>query len=177
MSMRRVHLALALAVLAVSGCATFRDALAPPPPAKPSGRAGWVAYALRDLTVEVPQTWAASGGERKMTLAAPDGKATLEVSYPGQGFPDERACLAAADEKLAQQQGTLARARRHPTRIAGRSGHALEGDQGGWHVWAWAVCDGGVQYRVFFTAASPASPEAIEVSRAVVSSARLGGEA
>jgi hypothetical protein len=171
------RLALALLVLAASGCATFRDALAPAPVGKPSARAGWLAYGLRDLTVEVPQGWTASGGERKMTLAAPGGNATLEVSHPEQSYADERACLAAADEKLAQQQGTLARARRHPTRIAGRSGHALEGDQGGWHVWAWAVCDGGVQYRVFFTAATPATPEAIEVSRAVVSSARIGGEA
>jgi hypothetical protein len=173
----RARLALALAALAVSGCATIRDALAPPPAPKPASREGWLAYPLRDLSVEVPAAWTASGGERRFTLAAPGGNARLEVSYPEQDYADERACLAAAEEKLGAQQGTLERARRHPTRVAGRSGHALEGDQGGWHVWAWAVCDGGVQYRIFFTASTPATAEAIEVSRAVVSSARIGGEA
>jgi len=175
--MSHARLAVALLALAASGCATIRDAFAPAPVGKPAGRAGWLAYPLRELTVEVPAGWTASGGERRMTLAAPGGNASLEVSYPEQDYADEKACLAAADEKLAQQQGALDRARRHPTRIAGRSGHALEGDQGGWHVWAWAVCDGGVQYRLFFTAATPASAEAIEVSRALVSSARIGGEA
>jgi hypothetical protein len=177
MNRRPVRLALAIVALgAVSGCATLRDALAPAPQGTPSGREGWLVYPLRDLRFEAPATWRASGGERRVAAAAPDGRARLEISYPEADFASEAACLAAADAKLAQQQGVLERARRHPTRVAGRSGHALEGDQGGWHVWAWAVCDGGVQYRLFFTAANPASPEAIEVSRAVVAATRIGGE-
>ncbi len=176
----RLRLRLALPLLALAalvGCATVRDAFAPAPVGAPSGRAGWLVYPLRDLRFEAPAGWSASGGERRVSLEAPDGKARLEVSYAERDFPDERACLAAAEEKLGQQQGALERGRRHPTRVAGRSAHALEGDQGGWHVWAWVVCDGGAQYRVFFTAASPASAEAIDVSRAVVATARLGGEA
>jgi hypothetical protein len=174
---RAARLALALLALgAAAGCATLRDALAPTPAGTPSGREGWLVYPLRDLRFQAPATWQARGGERRITVAAPDGTARLEISYPEADFPSEAACLTSADGKLAQQQGALERARRHPTRVAGRSGHALEGDQGGWHVWAWAVCDGGVQYRLFFTAANPASPEAIEVSRAVVAATRLGGE-
>jgi hypothetical protein len=174
---RRAALALLLLPLAVAGCATIRDALAPAPVGAPSSRQGWLVYPLRDLRVEAPAAWAASGGERRFALAAPDGKARLEVSHPEAEFADEKACLAAAEEKLRGQQGALERGRLHPTRLAGRSAYALEGDQGGWHVWAWAACDGGVQYRIFLTAATPASPEAIEVSRAIVASARLGGEA
>ena len=32
---------------------------------------------------------------------------------------------------------------------------AQEADQGGWHGWAWATCDGGEQYRVFLAGRSP----------------------
>jgi hypothetical protein len=71
----------------------------------------------------------------------------------------------------------LERARRHPTRLAGRPAQTLEGDQGGWHVWAVVACDGGMQYRVFFTAATPASYEALDVWRTLQQDARVGGEA
>jgi hypothetical protein len=40
-----------------------------------------------------------------------------------------------------------------------------------------AACDGGVQYRVFFTAATPAQAEALEAWRTLVQTARIGGEA
>lgn len=160
-----------------SGCAALRDAFAPAPVGRPSGRVGWLAYELGDLSFEAPADWRASGGERRMKLAAADGRAQVEISYPATPYPDERACLAAAEEKLREQAGRLERARRHPTRLGGAPAHALEGDQGGWHVWAYAACEGGVQYRVFFTAASPASPEHVEAQRTLVSSARIGGEA
>jgi hypothetical protein len=168
--------ALALA-LAAPGCRTIRDAMAPAPVGKPSGREGWLVYELRELRFEAPAGWRPSGGERRMTLEAPDGKARLEISYPAPDFPDEKACLAAAEEKLRGQEGNLERARRHPTRFAGRPAQTLEADQGGWHVWAFAACDRGAQYRVFFTAATPSPPEALEAWRVLVSSARLGGEA
>lgn len=168
---------LLILLLALSGCAAIKDALAPAPVGKPSGREGWLVYELRDLRFEAPAGWRPSGGERRMTLESPDGKARLEVSYPAPDFADERACLAAAEEKLRQQEGTLERARRHPTRFAGRPAQTLEADQQGWHVWAFAACEGGSQYRVFFTAATPAAPEALEAYRALVASARIGGEA
>jgi hypothetical protein len=168
--MRTVALAAALAALA--GCAGGRAVQG-----QPSGREGWLAYAVRDLRFEAPAAWRAEGDERRVRLEAPDGRARLEVSMPEASFADERACLAAADEKLQAQQGALERARRHPTKLGGRSAQALEGDQGGWHVWALAACDAGRQYRVFFTAATPASAEALETWRALLQRARIGGEA
>lgn len=170
-------LPLAVLVLALAGCATLRDALAPAPVGKPSGREGWLVYELRALRFEAPAGWRPAGGERRVALEAPDGSARLEITYPAPDLADEKACLAAADEKLRQQAGAFERARRHPTRFGGRPAQTLEGDQGGWHVWAFASCDGGVQYRVFFTARTPAPPEALEAYRALVESARIGGEA
>ena len=172
-----VPLLLLLSALALAGCATLRDAFAPAPVGKPSGREGWLVYELRALRFEAPAGWSASGGERRMALEAPDGRARLEVSYPEAEFADERACLAAAEEKLREQATQLERARRHPTRFGGVSAQTLEADRGGWHLWAYAACDGGVQYRVFFTAATPAAGETVEAQRTLVKSARIGGEA
>jgi hypothetical protein len=174
--MRRALAAAAL-VLALSGCATVREVFAPAPVGKPSGRQGWLVYELRDLRFQAPGTWRPSGGERRVALEQPEGKARLEVTHRAADFADEKACLADADERLRQQAGAFERARRHATRFAGHPAHSLEGDQGGWHVWAFAVCDGGVQYGVFFTAASPASPEALEAYRALSETARIGGQA
>jgi hypothetical protein len=165
--------ALLAAALAMAACAGAGR----PVQGRPSGREGWSAYTFRDLRFEAPAAWQASGDDRRITLEAPGGGARLELSVSEARFPDERSCLAAAEGRLAERQPSLERARRHPTRFAGRSAQALEGDQGGWHVWAIAACDGGAQYRVFFTAATPASPEALEVWRALLQSARMGGEA
>ncbi|HEY6005208.1 MAG TPA: hypothetical protein VIV57_20175 [Anaeromyxobacter sp.] len=172
--MRRALLA---AALALSGCAGLRDALAPAPAGKPSGREGWLVYELKDLRFEAPATWRPAGGEGRVALEQPDGMARVEITHRASEFDDERACLADAEDRLRQQAGAYERARRHPTRFAGHPGQMLEGDQGGWHVWAFAVCDGGMQYRVFFTAASPASPEALEAYRALFDTARIGGQA
>jgi hypothetical protein len=164
--------ALVAASLALAACAGGR-----PVQGRPSGRDGWVVHAFHDLRFEAPAGWRATADERRLSLEAPGGGARLEVSAPETRFADERTCLAAADAKLAQRQGGLERARRHPTRFAGRSAQLLEGDQGGWHLWALAACDGGVQTRVFFTVATPASPEALETWRTLLQSARIGGEA
>ncbi len=172
---RRV-LILAVLLSQATACATFRDAFAPAPVGKPSGRDGWLLYELGTLRLEAPAAWRASGGERRFKLEASDGRARLEVSYPESPFPDERACLAAAEEKLREQAGQLERARRHATRFGGVSAQTLEADQGGWHVWAYAACDGGVQYRIFFTAATPAAPDVVDAQRTLVASARIGGE-
>lgn len=169
---RPVLLAAALAL--TTGCASL---FAPAPAGKPSGRDGWLVYGLGSLRFEAPAGWSASGGERRIALEAPDGRARLEISYPETPFADERACLGAAEEKLRAQATQLERARRHPTRFGGVAAQTLEADQGGWHVWAYAACDGGVQYRIFFTAATPAAAEHVEAQRTLVSSARIGGEA
>ena len=172
--MRRWILA---AALALCGCAGIREALGPAPVGKPSGRDGWLVYELRDFRFEGPATWRPAGGERLVALEEPDGRARVEITYRADEFADERACLADADDRLRQQAGAFVRVRRHPTRFAGHPAQSLEGDRGGWHVWAYAVCDGGVQYGVFFIAASPASQEAVEAYRTLSESARIGGQA
>lgn len=170
----RKSVAIASAVVALSGCAHL---LAPAPVGTPSGREGWLVYRLRELRFEAPAAWRASGGERSMTFEAPDGRARLELSYRDADLGGEKACLASAEEKLRGQEGSLQRARRHPTRFGGRPAQTLEADERGWHVWAFAACDGGVQYRVFFTAATPATVEELDAWKTLVASARIGGEA
>lgn len=169
--MRRPLAAAALAA-ALAGCAS-----APPVQGRPSTREGWLQYAVRDLRLDAPAGWRATGDAGKLQLEAPDGRARLEVTVPASAFRDERACLVAAEERIAGGAAPLERARRHPTRLAGRPGQSLEGDQGAWHVWAVAACDGGVQYRIFLTAATPAAPEVLELWRGLLTSARIGGEA
>jgi hypothetical protein len=169
--MRIVPAAAVLLAFALAGCRGAR-----PVEGRPSPRAGWLLYAVRDLRFEAPGAWRATGDERRVLPEEPGGRARLEISVPETQYPDERACLAAAEERLASRQGTLERGRRHPTRFGGRAGQSLEADQSGWHVWAIAACDGGTQYRVFFTAATPASAESLEVWRTLLQSARIGGE-
>jgi hypothetical protein len=168
----RAPLAAAAVLLALAGCRGTR-----PVEGRPAARAGWMVYGVRELRFEAPAAWHATGDERRVRIEAPGGDARLELSVPEAAFADERACLAAAEERLAERQATLERARRHPTRFAGRPAQTLEADQGGWHVWAIAACDGGDQYRVFFTASTPASSEALEVWKTLLATARIGGEA
>lgn len=169
MSLRLLATALAAVLLACAGAQAVRG--------MPAARPGWLGYAVRDLRFEAPASWSAAGDARSLTLTAADGRARLEVSVPVAAYPDERACLAAAVERIEGGAGTLERARRHPTRLAGRPAQSLEADRGGWHVWALAACDGGVQYRIFLTAATPASPDVLELWRALVQGGRIGGEA
>jgi hypothetical protein len=134
-------------------------------------------YTVNALRIEAPASWSAEGDARRLALAAPDGRARLEVTVPATAFHDERACLADADGRIGSGAGNLERVRRHPTRLGGRPGQSLEADRGGWHVWAVAACDGGMQYRIFFTAENPAPVEVVEVWRTLVQTARIGGEA
>jgi hypothetical protein len=169
-------LLLALFVAPLAGCAGLKEALSGPPQGKPAGREGWVIYTVGGLRFEAPATWAPTGNPRHVKLEAPDAIARLEVSTPEASFADQKACLAAAEDELAKPS-QLERARRQPTTFAGARGLTLEGDAGGWHVWAWAVCDGGTQYQIFFTAQTPAPPPIIEAYRTLASSAKIGGEA
>lgn len=165
--------ALGLALLA-GGCRSVRGIASSPPPAEPSGREGWVAYRVGQLRVEAPASWRASGREQALRLEEPDGRGRLEVSVRGEAFADARSCLAAAEASLERGEEQLERVRRHATKIAGVPAVTQEADQGPWHGWAWAACDGGVQYRIFFTAVSTAPAEVMEVHRALLS-ARMGG--
>jgi hypothetical protein len=174
---RGARRALLLALVAVlSGCAGLREALAPAPRGEPSGRPGWLVYTVGGLRFEAPEAWRASGGPRHLKLEAPDGGARLEVSTPDQPFATAQACLADAEVVLRRGEG-MERTRKHATTFAGVRAHTLEGDAAGWHVWAWAACDGGSQYRIFLTARTPAPAEVVEAYRALTSSARIGGQA
>jgi hypothetical protein len=175
--LRRVGLLVLVAGASASaGCAGLRAAMSTAPEGVPSGREGWLRYTVGQLQVEAPAEWARSGTERRLRLDRPDGTARLEVSTPAAPFASEAACLADAAQVMKRGEG-MQRVRSHPTKLAGRRAVGLEGDQGGWHVWAWAACDGGVQYQVFLTARTPAPADVVEVNRALVSGARIGGEA
>lgn len=167
--------ALALA-LALPACAGVRQALAPPPEGAPAGREGWLRYTVGQLRFDAPAGWNGAGGPSHLKLERPDGLARLEVSSPEAPLASAAACMADA-EKLMKRGDGMQRVRRHPTRFAGLRALALEGDQGGWQVWAWAACDGGVQYQVFLTARTPAPAEVVEVLRALTGGARVGGDA
>lgn len=162
---------LVAAAVAVAGCA----GISPPPQGIPSGKEGWLRYDVGGLRFEAPETWAPSGDARRLRLERADGGARLEVSTPEEKFASEAACLDDAAALIKRGEG-MERARSHPTKLAGRRALSLEGDQSGWHVWAWAACDAGVQYRVFLTARTPAPPDVVEAIRTLVGGARIGGE-
>jgi len=71
--------------LLASGCAGLARTGAPPRGA-PSGRAGWLVYTLNELRVQAPAAWTADGDGRRLALAAPDGRARLEVTVPAAAF-------------------------------------------------------------------------------------------
>jgi hypothetical protein len=169
-------IALTALALVLAGCAGAREAFSSPPPSQPSGREGWVIYALMALRFEAPAGWDPSGSSRHLKLEAPGGGARLEVSTPGAPFASEAACMADA-EKVMKRGESMQRVRHHLTTFGGARSLFFEGDSAGWHVWAWAACDGGVQYQVFLTARSPAPPEVVEAYRSLTASARIGGEA
>jgi hypothetical protein len=174
--MRRI-LALASAAVALAGCATLRDLVSAPPRGEPSGRPGWLVYDVGGLRFEAPESWRASGGDGRVKLEAPDGGARLEASIAEERFADEKTCIADAEDELRRGEAGLERVRRHPTTFAGKPGISQEADASGWHGWAYGICDGGVQYRIFFAGRSPLPPEVVEVYRTLVKTARVGGEA
>lgn len=159
-------------LLAVAGCAGIGA-----PAGQPSGREGWLVYTVGDLQFEAPATWRARGNAGNLTLEAPDGNAKLQVTRAETSFGSEGACLAQAEDQLRRGEAQLERVRRHPTQVAGRRAITQEADQAGWHGWAYAVCDGPIQYRMFFTALTPAPPDVLEAYRTLVRSVRIGGVA
>jgi hypothetical protein len=169
---RTVLLAAAALAATIAACAAPKSLAG-----VPAGRPGWVLYHVGDLWFRAPRDWHATGDLRHATVQEPDARSKLEITVPEQPYPDQRACLASADERLSKAAAGLERARLHPTKLAGRPGLSMEADQGAWHVWAIAACDGGVQYQIFFTSATPASTFAMDVWQQLVQDARIGGEA
>ncbi len=165
-------LALALALLA-GGCAPLR-ALVSPPRGTPTARPGWLGWTAGELAFEAPAGWSASGDARRLRLDAGEA-ARLEAWAVEERFPDQQACLAAAEEALARGEAQLSRVRRHATKLAGRPALVQEADAGGWHGWAYAVCVGGEQHRLVFNGRTPIPADLLEAWREVVASARLGG--
>jgi hypothetical protein len=160
------------AALLLAGCAGLRA----PPPSTTSARAGWRVYSVGALQVEAPEGWSPSGDGVHLTLAAGE-EGRLEVWRVEAQFADSKACLAAAERSLARGDGALARVRRHATTLAGRPAVMQEADVGGWHGWAYALCDGGVQHRLFFTGRTPIAAALLETWREVLRSVRRGGVA
>jgi hypothetical protein len=163
---------LAALLPALTGCGGL---LSTAPAGQPSAREGWLTYTVGGLQVDAPAGWTPSGDARHLKLEGQGGAARLEVSTPEARFASAAACAADAERIMKRGEG-MERVRRHATTFAGARALFLEGDTAGWHVWAWAACDGGTQYQIFLTARTPAPPEVTDVYRALTGGARLGGQ-
>jgi len=168
---RRRHAALLIAG-ALAGCGLTRGGALQ---GKPGGDEGMLRYTVGRLAFEAPAGWVARGDDRRIVLSHPDSVARLEAQAVEKLFRSEAACLAGAEESLARGSQGLTGVRRHPSAFAGRKAVVQEADQGAWHGWAWAVCDGASQYRVFFTGLSPQKQDVVDAWRFLTASAALGG--
>ncbi len=169
---RRAALLTALAALAACQ-ATLEQASRPA--TRPSGDEGMVVYLVGRLAFSAPAAWAAAGDSARVRLDAPRGEARLEASAVQRAFADEKECLADAEAVLSRAEAGFSNVRRHLSTFAGRRAVTQEADQGPWHGWAWAFCDGPRQYRVWFTGLSPVGREAMDAQRILAASARLEG--
>jgi len=144
------------------------------PVSRPSPDGASRVYSVAGLDFEAPAGWSADGSSRQVKLVSPGGDALLEVRATAAPGP-AATCLSGAEEALSRGAATLDGVRRHPSIFAGKKAVAQEADQGGWHGWAWATCDGGEQYRVWLAGRAPVSRETLDVQRRLVATARLGG--
>ena len=119
------------------------------------GGSGAPRFLVEKLSFEVPDSWAPRGDAKRLAAAHPEGLGRLDVQRADRSYTDESECLAQAEVMLEKGAAQATNVRRHPTTFAGRPGQAAEGDQGAWHGWAWAFCDGATQYRVSFFGAIP----------------------
>lgn len=159
--------------LALCACGVIHQRAEEGPVSRPAGDEGMLMFTVGRLSFEAPAAWEARGDARHVLLVSPRSDARVDAQVTDRTFKDDGECLARADEALSRGSGTLTKVRRHATTLAGRKAVVQEADQDGWHGWAWAVCDGGEQYRIFFTGRSPLDEEAVRVSRLISSSAVL----
>ncbi len=180
MSVSKVSLAPARAwgpmvlILALAGCNLIQErAQEQGPQSRPAGDEGMLMFTVGRLSFEAPAAWPARGDPRRVLLVSPQNDARIDAQVSERPFKNDGECLAQAEDSLARGSGKLTNVRRHPTTLAGRKAVVQEADQDGWHGWAWAVCDGGEQYRIFFTGRSPMGEESLRASRLLSSSAVL----
>jgi hypothetical protein len=146
------------------------------PISRPAGDEGMLMFTVGRLSFEAPADWPARGDPRRVLLLSPENDGRIDAQVTDRLFKDDAECLAQAEDQLARGSGRLTNVRRHATSFAGRKALVQEADQDGWHGWAWAMCDGGEQYRVFFTGRSPLSEELLRASRLLPSSAVLAAK-
>jgi hypothetical protein len=166
---------LALCALAAAACGplTHQRVTGGEVSSRPGAGPGTLVYAVGRLSFEAPASWPARGDARRVTAVHPEEKGRLEVQVADRAYQDEAECLARAAETLQKGAATATGVRQHPTTFAGRKGLALEGDQGPWHGWAWAVCDGGTQYRIAFFGLAPPPEDVMAAWNGLTRSARL----
>lgn len=168
--------ALALLAVATSACTLVHErARESGPQARPAGDEGMLLYTVGRLTFEAPAGWQARGDPRHVLLVSPGEDARIDAQVAERTFKDDAECLAQAEQSLARGGARLTGVRRHPTTVAGRKAVVQEADQDRWHGWAWALCDGGEQYRLFFTGVSPLAEPSLRAMRLLSSSAVLAG--
>jgi hypothetical protein len=124
-------------------------------PVSRGAAAGQVRYAVGKLAFPVAEAWQASGDARHLSAVHPENLARLDVQLADRPSADEDACLREAEAALDRGAAGATNVRKHPTTFAGRKGLAVEADQGAWHVWAWAICDGPGQVRISYSGATP----------------------
>jgi hypothetical protein len=161
------------AVAATTAISCAGADLAGHPLSRPSGNAASVVYTVGQLSFEAPVQWQARGGATRVQVQPTDERAMLEVRRLERTFDNQAVCLRDAEDSLARGATELQNVRRHSTMFAGHRAVTQEADQGPWHGWAYAVCHGGVQYRVFFSGRSPMRGEDLEAWRGLVANAQL----
>jgi hypothetical protein len=162
-----------LLCLSLCSCAIVHQRADSTPQSRAGGDEGMLLYTVGRLSFEAPAGWQARGDARKISLTSPNDDGRIDAQVSDTRYPDDKACLAQARDALVKGDAKLTNARRHPTTLAGREAIVQEADQGGWHGWAWAVCSGGEQYRIFFSGRSPLNAEAVRASRLIPASAVL----
>jgi hypothetical protein len=163
-------------LLALSACSLVHQrAEESGPQSRPGGDEGMLLFTVGRISFEAPAAWEATGDARHVTLVAPGSDGRIDAQLGEKTFKTDDECLAQAQESLSRGASHLTNVRRHPTTFAGRKAVMQEADQQGWHGWAWAVCDGGEQYRLFFTGRSPLKDDAVRAVRLLSSSATLTG--
>ncbi len=160
------------AVLLGAGCAQVVRVKATGPVGQ-GGEGAGARYLVDKLSFEIPESWTPSGDARRLTAVQPDGLGRLDVQRAERTFSGEAECLSQARAALEKGTSQATDVRLHPTTFAGRKGIATEGDQGGWHGWAWGICDGPVQYRVSFWGATPLREDVLAAWTGLSASARF----